>query len=105
MYVVPDFGSSQAVAPETIGTFSIGNMDLSYAYTSAVLRVYSRTVKFFPRQQVSAFVSHSLKATVPDFGSGCCAATEPIRRVVITLDTDVDVFLVCHILLFLFWIC
>ncbi len=57
------------VAPDTIGTFSIGLMDVSYAYTSAVRYVEWCTTKCVPRQKVSAFESHSWLAPVFSRGS------------------------------------
>ena len=68
MYVTPSM-PVQAVAPLTIGTFLAGLYDESYGYTSAVRCVYERTQKLLPRQHVSAFVSASLFASVPGFGS------------------------------------
>ena len=53
------------MAPVTIGTFVIGVYESSYGYTSAVRLVYDRTVKFMPKQQVSALESDSLNAIAP----------------------------------------
>ena len=69
MNVVRDIGSSNAVAPDTMGTFVIGSYEWSYGYTPAVGVEYSRITKFFPRQHVSAFESHSFRAGV--LGGGC----------------------------------
>ena len=69
MYVAPVEGQSQAVTPVTIGTLHIGAIDVSYEYTLTVRLVKDYIKKFFPKQQVSAFVSDSLTAIVPGAGS------------------------------------
>ena len=44
-------------APVTIGTLYIGSDEVSYVYTSTVLSVMDITMKFVPKQNVSALES------------------------------------------------
>ena len=69
MRVWLEAGSSQAVAPDTTGTFERGSTDLSQAQTSTCRVVNARTTKSLPRQQVSALESVSFADSVP--GRGC----------------------------------
>lgn len=78
MYVIPDALSSYAVAPVTIGTLVIGWYDVSYGYTSAVRDVLLNILKFVPKQQVSALVSHSLSPYTLEPGSFRATAKEGV---------------------------
>lgn len=92
MYVDPS-GWSYAVAPETIGMPSVGLIDLSYAYTSAVRFVYCNMMKLRPKHVVSALVSHSLTAVV--FGEGSSARlviVDTLRVVLIVAMVSQDQF-------------
>ena len=105
IYVFHVKRSSHAVAPLTIGTLFNGAIYLSKAYTSASLVVYYNTIKLLPKQQVSAFVSHSFAAEIS--GSGCWwfADTDPVRLLILVLTLAIYRPENCQLLFLLCWAC
>ena len=67
-WVCPVTGSSQAVAPDTTGTFKRGLIDSSQACPSTCSVVNSRMVKLLPRQHVSLSESVLLADSFPGWG-------------------------------------
>ena len=56
-------------APVTIGTLYIGSYEVSYGHTLDVLSIMDITIKFLPKQYVSALDSISLVDGVPGCSS------------------------------------
>lgn len=70
--------SLYAVAPVTIRIFSIGFIDVSYVYISALRVVYFNMMNFLARQHVLALVSYSRNAVVLGSDSKCFVSVSQI---------------------------
>ena len=68
MNSIPVFLSIYVDAPVTIGKLHIGSYEVLYGYTSAEISVMVTTMKFVPKQNVSALESIWLVAKVRGFG-------------------------------------